>query len=260
MNLRLTSIARLALAGILSLVALGVLAGSKELREGFSNLMRAGGINTVDGARRSLVYRLDVERPTQFTFSGERDLVRLLSSVSIRQEALIVPNGWTYGYRIHFLDGAGVMLSQQDIYSQAILPEMTEQPVPHRFLRTSDERIAIQNETIVAAPDGTAAIQLMALEADRGVVGMDMRVYERQPLTDSGALVAFRRRSPEEQARLSSGSAFPANTLEVSEMRAVSRNSWRPVGPNGIAGESYQVVVMYEVDVEDEEVEVVAAP
>lgn len=260
MNLRLTNIARLALAAIVFLVALGGLAGSKGLREGISNLVRAGGVNTVDGARRSLVYRLDVERPTQFTFSGERDLVRLLSSVSIDEEAPITPNGWIYGYRIRFLDGAGVLLAEQDIYSQAVLPEMIEQDVPHRFLRTSNERIAIQNETIIAAPESTAAIQLVALEADRGVIGMDMRVYERQPLTDSGALVAFRRRSPREQARIISGSAFPADTLELNEMRAVSRNSWRPIGPNGIAGEAYQVVVMYEVDVESEETEVIATP
>lgn len=260
MTLRLSYIPRLIILGLLLVIALLFAARSDGLREGFSDLVRAGGINRVDGARRALVYRLDGERPTQFTFTGERDLVRLLSSVSVHEGAPLRPAGWVYGYRVAFLDGAGSVMEERDIYSRAVLPEMTEEVEPHRFLRTSNEKIAIQNEAIVDAPEGTASVRIVALDADGGVVGVDMRVYERQPLGDSAALVAFLRRSPEEQRLLTRGSAFPANTLDDAEKRALARNNWRPVGPNGIAGEAYQLVVMYEVDVEEAEAEVIAAP
>ncbi|MBX7459175.1 hypothetical protein K3152_13030 [Qipengyuania sp. 1NDH17] len=260
MTMRLSHVVRLALLGSLMLIGLILAASTDRLGDRISGLLRAEGVNDVDGAKRSLVYRLRLDRPTKFTLSGERELVRLLSSVSIAESAPIAPAGWVYGYRVAFLDAAGAVIEERDIYSRAVLPEMTEEIEPHRFLRTSNERIAIQNEAIIDAPEGTAAINLLALDADRGVLGMDIRVYERQPLSDSGALVAFRRRSSEEQAQLTSGSAFPADILSEAEMRAASRNNWRPIGPNGIAGEAYQLVVMYEVDVDENEAEVVAAP
>ena len=258
MTLHLSHVARLALFAILAFLGVVYLATGDRLGDGFSGLLRASGINNVGGAKRSLVYRLDLERPTTFTFSGERGLVRLLSSVSIAESAPIVPAGWTYGYRVTFLDTAGSVLGERDIYSRAVLPEMTQENEPRRFLRTSNERIAIQNEAVIEVPEDTAAIDLLALDADRGVVGLDMRVYERQPLSDTGALVSFRRKSSQEQAQLTSGSAFPADTLSEAEMRAAARNNWRPVGPNGIAGEAYRLVVIYEVD--GYEAEAIAAP
>ena len=260
MTLRLSHVARVVLLAMLAFFGVIYLATGDRLGDGFSGLLRAGGINDVGGAKRSLVYRLDLEKPTTFTFSGERELVRLLSSVSIAESVPIVQAGWTYGYRVTFLDSAGSVLEERDIYSRAVLPEMTEEIEPRRFLRISNERIAIQNEAILEVPEDTAAIDLLALDADRGVVGMDMRVYERQPLSDTGALVSFRRKSSQEQAQLTSGSAFPADTLSEAEMRAAARNNWRPVGPNGIAGEAYRLVVIYEVDVDEGEAEVVAAP
>jgi hypothetical protein len=260
MTWRLTHLARIGSGAILAVLGLTLAMTTGVLERGIDTVLRAGGINSVDGARRSLVYRLDEERPTQFTFSGERDLIRLLSSVAIKENAPLAEQGWIYGYRVGFLDGSGSLIEQRDVYSRGVLPEMTEDTEPFRFLRVSNERIAIQNELIVDTPDETSAIQVTALDTDANVIGIDIRVYERQPLSESGALVAFLRRSPAEQRKLIAGSAFPTDTLSEAEMIAVARNSWRPVGPSGIAGEAYQLVVMYEIEVEEEEGEVVAAP
>ena len=260
MTWRWTHLAWLAVAAIMGTAGLAILVSSGVAGSGFDTVLRAGGINSVGGAQRSLVYRLDSVRPTQFTFSGERDLIQVLSSAAIRENTPAADPGWTYGYRLTFLDKTGSMIGQRDIHSLGLLAQMTDGVESVRFLRASNEQLANENEVFVKMPEGTAAVAMTALDADNDVVGIDVRVYERQPLTDAGAMVAFLRRSPEEQRRLTSGSAFPPDTLSDAEMRAVARNSWRPVGPTGIAGEAYQLVVVYEIEVEEEEAEVVAKP
>ncbi|UOR16560.1 hypothetical protein [Qipengyuania aquimaris] len=253
MTLSLTQIGRIVIAILLLLAAGLFVASNDRLSAGAASLLGGGGVNRVDDARRTMVYRLDSERGTVFTFTGERQQVRLLSSVGIAANAATDTEGWIYGFRISFLSGTGDVLGEYDIYSQAMLPEMMEEGGPLRFLRTSDERISTPDETFIEAPEGTARTSIIALDTDEGVTGIDVRVYERQPLTDAGAMVAFLRRSPGEQRRLTSGSAFPPDTLGENEMRTVARKSWRPIGPGGIAGEAYDLVVIYEVDPEDDE-------
>ena len=259
MSIRLSSIPKLGLLGALALSGAIALAKNDSLYQELSDLFRADGINTVDGARRSLVYRLS-DRPTQFRLSGGKNLVRILSSASIAQDAPPSDSGWTYGYRLTYLDAAGARIGERDVYTLGLLPEMTQEIEPRRFLRTSTEQIAVQDETVIAVPEGTAAIDVTSLDADAGVIGLDIRLYERQPLTDAGALVVFRRRSEAEQRQLASGSAFPPDTLTTDEMMTLARNNWRPVGPSGIAGEAYELVVMYIVDVDEDEGGVEVAP
>lgn len=253
MTLSLTQIGRIVTA-ILLLLSAGLFVSSNDrLSEGAASLLGGGGVNRVDDARRTMVYRLDQERGTVFTFTGERQQVRLLSSVGIAADAPTDTQGWIYGFRVSFLSGTGNILAEYDIYSQAMLPEMMEEDSPLRFLRNSGEKISTFDETFVEAPAGTARTSIVALDADEGVTGIDIRVYERQPLTDAGAMVAFLRRSPREQRQLTSGSAFPPDTLGENEMRTVARKNWRPIGPGGIAGEAYDLVVVYEVDPEGDE-------
>ena len=162
MTLSLTQIGRIVIAILLLLAAGLFVASNDRLSAGAASLLGGGGVNRVDDARRTMVYRLDSERGTVFTFTGERQQVRLLSSVGIAADAPTDTEGWIYGFRIAFLSGTGNTLGEYDIYSQAMLPEMMEEGGPLRFLRTSDERISTPDETFIEAPAGTARTSIVA--------------------------------------------------------------------------------------------------
>jgi hypothetical protein len=198
-------------------------------------------------SRRLITYRLPPRTSVTFSFSRPLSLFRVLSCVSLASGVKETATGWVYGYQVEMLDANGNVMGKRNIYSRTVVHDREFQEEEKiRFFRGAETAITLDDNALIAAERPVAAIRLSRLASDPGVATIDVRVYERRPFIGSTALAAFRRRSPEEQAELSRANAFPADLLTEAEMSNIAQNQWRPVGPVGIEGNDYKMLVMYE--------------
>jgi hypothetical protein len=198
-------------------------------------------------SRRVITYRLNPDKPVSFAFSKPVTLFRLLSSAALAPGETERENGWVYGFRVEMLDAGGKKIGTHDVHSRSVIRDrlnLEEDRV--RFYRADTTAITLDDNTIIASETPVASIRVLPLPYGAGVAGIDVRAYERRPFIGTAALAAFRRRSPEEQAELARANAFTADLLTEEEMMNIARNQWRPIGPLGIEGEDYKMLVMYE--------------
>ncbi|NVD44448.1 hypothetical protein [Qipengyuania atrilutea] len=197
---------------------------------------------------RSLVYRLNPAAPVRFVFSQPVPSVRILSAPLIELSSWEREARWTYGYRVTLRDGSGSVLASHEVYSSGSHPQKLEQPLPWtRFFRGADGFVATQDQAIIDSGTEIASLEIAPLPSDQGVTAIDVRAYEQRPFLSRGdALAAFRRRSGDEQRDLARANAFPEEFIGDDERANIAINLWRPIGPVGIAGEDYEVGVMYQ--------------
>ncbi|MGL5838591.1 MAG: hypothetical protein ACRCY3_08840 [Sphingorhabdus sp.] len=198
-------------------------------------------------SRRLITYRLVPDEPISFAFSKPMTLFRILSCAVLASGERDRENGWVYGYRVEMLDIGGNRIGTHDVYSRSVIRDrlnLEEDRV--RFYRGAAASITLDDSAFIESKIPVAAIRIVPLPYGPGVVGIDARVYERRPFIGKTALAGFRRRSPDEQAELARANAFPAALLTEQEMMNIARNQWRPVGPLGVEGRDYKMLVMYE--------------
>ena len=202
---------------------------------------------------RALVYRLNPAQPVRFTFSQPVPSVRILSAPLIEPRSWEREPRWIYGYRVTLRGGSGDVINSHEIYSSGSHPQKLEQPLPWtRFFRGSDGAVATQDQAIIESETEIASLEIAPLPSDEGVTAIDVRVYEQRPfLSRSDALAAYRRRSDDEKRDLARTNAFPEEYISDDERANLAMNLWRPIGPVGIAGEDYEVRVMYQSALDD---------
>lgn len=207
-------------------------------------------VSTAQEARfesRAIVYRLERDRATTFAFSQPVQLFKLIVHPTVGEVDRARTEGFVYGFSVRLIGGDGAQLAQHDIHFHAKSPdEVFASGTRWRFFRNRSELIAAQDSIEIASDRRIARIELAALPSDRGVNGIDVRVYERRPILGQQAIANFRRLSKEEQQALAGANAFPSDMLTSDEMNNIALNQWRPVGPVGIAGSDYVLHVVYE--------------
>jgi hypothetical protein len=197
--------------------------------------------------RRIIVYRLDPVRPTTFRFTQPTRQVRLISHPILAAGSAGKGESWAYALQAELLDGQGRVIARREIYSRTTLlrPDGTRRG-PLRFYRGSNELIALADEVRIAAAQPFSAIRLTAARLSADLVAVDVRMSERRPLLASAAASAFARYSSGDQARLAAPNGFPSELLTPAERSNIAINQWRPVGPTGIDGRDYRMLVLYE--------------
>jgi hypothetical protein len=198
-------------------------------------------------SRRLITYRLIPQKPVSFAFSKPVTLFRILSCAALAPGMGEKEGGWVYGYRVEMLDLSGRTIGTHDVHSRTVIRDrlsLEEERV--RFYRGAKASITLDDNALISSKTPVASVRISLLPSDPGIVGIDARVYERRPFIGKNALAAFRRRSPDEQAELASSNAFPLELLTELEMMNIARNQWRPVGPLGIEGRDYRMLIMYE--------------
>jgi hypothetical protein len=200
-------------------------------------------------SRRVLSYRLDSARPTVFRFAQSVRQVRLISLPIIAPGQAMPGQGWTYGIRAELLDASGEVVAVRPIYTFSFLfAKDGHRRGRAQYYRGRNELVGLSNEVRLTAAVPFSAVRLLTGPTDRGVIGVDARVYERRPLIASVAESAFVRFSPAERKRLSRSNAFPTEMLTDEERVNIAINQWRPVGPSGIDGRDYNMGVLYETE------------
>jgi len=197
--------------------------------------------------KRSIVYRLDEDKPLVFVFSQPVELIRVLPQSAVSEELRNKEEGFVYSIQVRLFDGAGEEVARHDLSLHSDAPDRVFATGENwRFFRNRPEIVAGMDDVIVQAPAPVVRSEWRLLDADPGVESVDIRVSERRPLQPSQALSAFRRRSEDEQLDLSRGNVFPPDMMTDEEMANTAANMWRPVGPAGVAGRDYQAIVLYE--------------
>ena len=196
---------------------------------------------------RHLVYRIPPEGSLRFALSRPSRLIRITTQPNIDPQDWASDRTWIYGYRAILRDDDDRIVAEHDIFSRALHPDRLRPfKRPVRFHRNSDTKVALMDDAVIEAPEPVATVELVALGSDTGVTSLDARLFERVPFIGQTALSAFRRRTTEEQADLARADAFPLDMLSDAERSALMANRWKVVGPLGIAGEDYEVVIVYE--------------
>ena len=233
----------LALAGIL--IAFAQSAGQRMVPLLLTSAPQKAG--EVKISRRVLSYRLDPVRPTVFRFAQPVRQVRLISLPIIAPGQALPGQGWTYGIRAELLDASGKVVATRPLYTFSFLfAKDGHRRGRSQYYRGRNELVGLSNEVRLTAEEPFHAVRLLTGPTDRGVIGVDARIYERRPLIASVAESAFVRFSPGERKRLSRSNAFPTAMLSHDERINIAINQWRPVGPTGIDGRDYNMGVLYE--------------
>ncbi len=253
-RLSLTGLARLALlACLLGLIALAAYIGGRDIIARLDgSALQAGEGSRI--ARRLIVYRLDSARPTVFRFTQPTRLVRMFSTPAIEPRAVLAGREWDYGIRAQLLAADGRVMATHDIFSRSTLIGSDGTRLGNvRFYRGINDAIGHPDELRIASGEPAAALVLYAGPSLPRVKAIDVRVYERRGVTAGAALTGFSRLSPGDQARLARANAFPADMLTASEKGSIAINQWRPIGPTGIEGRDYRMLVQYESEQPDPE-------
>lgn len=213
----------------------------------FQRLIKAEGGEASRIARRVIAYRLDPVRPTLFRFSQPVSSTRIITQPILESGSASPGEGWNYSIKVELLDERGTVIETQDIYARSVLFESSgKRRGPVRYYRGEEGLVAPADEVRIATSRPFAAVRILAGPADPDVIAIDVRVGERRPLNASAAESAFARFSPEERVRMGAANAFPPELLTREERTAIAINQWRPIGPVGIDGRDYQMMVLYE--------------
>lgn len=200
-------------------------------------------------SRRLIVYRLDSARQTTFQFTQPVRQARIITHPVLAPGSTGHGEGYVYAIRLQLLDGSGQVVAQREIHSRAaLLRRDGRRRGPYRFYRGSTEQVATSDEVRIAATRPFSAIRLTSADRAPDLVAIDVRVSERRPVLTSTAASAFLRYSADDKARLASPNAFPPELLTAAERANIAINQWRPVGPTGIDGREYQMLVLYEAE------------
>lgn len=256
MNLSLRGLALMSIAVPLTFAAVGVgYAFGPELWDYVASA-RQSQQRDFGISKRGLVYRLSASEPTRFALSKPVEEFRMLTSPALAPDVDLGVHGVRYGVQVRLLAADGSEIRSERIFARSIpIDDIDEEGYLPRFFRNRNEEVGVQDETVFQSAIPVASVELTSLPSDAEVTGVDARVYERRPFLSTGALAAFLRRSPEEQRAMARADAFPIAMMSDDEKANLAANLWRPVGPVGIEGRDYTVLVMYEAEAPDEDEE-----
>ncbi len=203
-------------------------------------------------SKRSIAYRIPAKQRLSFAFSRPVTETKLLVHPAVGEDVRSLEKGFVYGLRMRWIGANGEELAVHDTYLQADSPdEVFTSGNTWRFFRTRPELVAEQDILLVESPKPAARLQLEVFDIDPGIIGIDVRVFEQYAPAGSQALSAYRRLSDGSRELLTEPNAFPADLLTLEEKFYLGRNHWRSVGPIGLNGRDYTMLVLYEASRED---------
>ena len=197
--------------------------------------------------KRSIAYRIAQDGGTRFDFAQPVRQAKILISPSVKAEEHGNPDGFVYGLRLSWFAPNGTPLNVETVFLQAASPdEVFASGLTWRFFRARDELIAEQDILLVDSSGPATRLKIEVIEADPAIVGIDVRMFERFKYRGEQSLAAFRRVTEESRRMLAEPQAFPLEMLTRREELDLSRNLWRSVGPAGLDGQDFTMLVLYE--------------
>ena len=203
-------------------------------------------------SKRSVAYRIPQNGRLSFAFSQPVTKAKILVHPSVSEEVRAKEAGFVYGVRVRWIGANGEDISVHDAYLQADSPDVVfASGEVWRFFRTRPELVAEQDQLLVESPEPASRLELEVFDIDPGVVGVDARVFEQRVYLGKQSLAAYRRLSETSRAQLTAPNVFPADMLTEREKLDLGRNQWRSVGPLGLDGRDFTMLVLYEALRED---------
>lgn len=204
-----------------------------------------------DDARSTQAYTLPPGKDVEFVLARHPSRVRI--AIVPLVPAGRPPDGEA-GWSLHWelLDGRGARLGGGLQEGQCRAPatwtdedarvrptrwasDAAQQPCSDRllFLRLGDT-------------ENAARVRLRLLGADPAYRGIAVRVSQRVARSHRGdAGVAWQRMNEASRAEQARYHPYPHFLLTPEEIAAVTAHEWRPVGPQGVAGEDFSVITLF---------------
>lgn len=203
-------------------------------------------------SKRSIAYRLPQDGSLEFVFSQPVTVAKILVHPSVGEDVRAREAGFVYGLRVRWIAPNGEVISAHEAYVQADSPDKVfASGDVWRFFRTRPELVAGQDQLVVESASPAARIELEAFDVEPGIIGVDARVFEQHFYFDNQALASYRRLSEDTRALLAAPNAFPHDMLTEKEQGDLRRNHWRSVGPAGVVGKDFTMLILYEALRED---------
>lgn len=158
-------------------------------------------------------------------------------------DALPADARWRYAYRV--LDDVGAVLDQGELAGgcppPGRLPLADGRDRPVRWSLEPGLSPCADELTFLQLPGdrAPARLQLRLIEMAPAFHGVAVRVAGRVLRGGADEMVVWRRLSDAHREDLARYSAYPPYLLAPSEVTAITREIWDPVGPQGIDGEDY---------------------
>lgn len=212
--------------------------------------LSGGGAGRFAGAERQIVFPLDDDQATRFVFSAPQRSVRIVTHAELAAPATRnLDQRYRYAIVIETLARGGEVIDRRRLeFATRVLlaPGPDGALAPASAYAEADLIPSAADVTLIDLPRAAKALRIRSAGRQAGVSGVAARVYERMPISERQLRTAWSRLSATEKKELTRGSAVPADLLSEAERRALLKNRWSPVGPQGA---DYRVRTLYVRDV-----------
>lgn len=206
----------------------------------------------------STVYQLEQQWLTFALPAGSR-LLKILSNANLPLAAAVPDAGTPYVLEYRVLDGAGAELSA-GLYHHRSAPLFSRGQPPgelrpaayylEKDLQPAAGRILLLNLQGLAEP---AQLQLRVQPGAPEVASVALRLYHLEQESEHKLGFLWQRLSQGQRQSLARSSVYPPELLSAAEKLNLVRQGWRPIGPQGVAGEDYVSRQLYLLGGETEE-------
>lgn len=230
------------LIAVLLLLALGL--GALAAWPYLAPLLSGNDVAGTGDARPLTAYLPPDNRELAFVLSRHPTRLRIAAFGLVpATDALPDDARWRYAYRV--LDDAGAVLDQGELAGgcppPGRLPLADGGDRPVRWSMEPGLSPCADELTFLQLPGDRppARLQLRLIEMSPAFRGVAVRVAGRVLRGGANEAVVWHRLSDAHRAELARYSAYPADLLAPSEITALTREIWDPVGPQGIDGQDY---------------------
>lgn len=202
-------------------------------------------------ARSTRVYLLPAGKEIEFVLARQPSRVRI-AGIGITAAGAEVPPEATWRLRWQLLDGRGALLGE-GTYDGNCRPPATwtdgdGRVQPARWLPDARQKPCADNLLFLrlTAEENAARVRLRLEPGDSRFTGVGVRVMQRvQRTRGRDSDIAWQRMNDETRAELARFHPYPPFLLTPGEISALTANEWRPVGPQGIAGEDFGATTLF---------------
>lgn len=204
-------------------------------------------------ATHSLVYPIKPKQWLTFAVPEESQQLRIITNAHTqRSEAVVLDPNRAYALHYELLDKKGVVLAK-GLYHQysSLTPYKDSQGELMYGNNYSNKDVVPLDGRIVLlgleAIKSAAFLRVSMETANPGIFEAAVRVYVPTKIAEHQIATSWLRMSQAEKDNLAKDSIYPGFLLSAAEQTNLLKHQWKPIGPMGIEGKTYQTMTLYTV-------------
>jgi hypothetical protein len=213
----------------------------------------------IANSETSLCYRLPSQEWLEFSLPLWTDQLKILSNAELLQYSPTKDVQYHYALDYQVLNDQGQTV-HSGVYHHRT--EMTPYLIPGKDKTTSlhyytksrlipaDGKQLKINLRSVRSQGNISRLRLKLHSADPAIASVVVRVYFPEYSFEPEISYLWDRLPPRTRQRLAEGNVYPKEFLSKQEQKNLVRELWRPIAPNGVQGQDYQLQRLYRLQAE----------